>query len=70
MSTMLLSLPDLAAAFGVDRKTIRNWERDGKIPKASRTLGNHRRWNSAEVAPILVARGYAVPATWTMGAAA
>lgn len=61
---MLLSLSDLMAAFGVGRDAIRDWERDGRLPRASRTPGNHRRWSAVDIARILVARGYAVPKTW------
>lgn len=67
---MVLSLPEIAAAFGVCHRTIRRWEKVGKIPKGSRTLGGHRRWDTDILVPILVAGGYAVPATWNAQVAA
>jgi len=70
MSYMVLSIPDIAVAFGVCTRTIRRWEQIGRIPKASRTLGGHRRWDSATLIPALVEGGYAVPASWNIGVAA
>ena len=35
---------DIAAQFLVCPETIRNWERQGKLPPVARTLGRHRRY--------------------------
>ena len=45
---MLISIGKLAEELGVSIVTIRRWERLGKIKLASRTLGNHRRFNINE----------------------
>ena len=42
---MFLSIGKLARYLGVSVVTIRRWERLGKIKKAVRTFGNHRRFN-------------------------
>lgn len=57
---------DLAAAFGVDLKTVHNWERRGSIPAALRNPGQrgHRRWKANEAAKALRAHGREVPAGW------
>ena len=66
---MLVSVDDVAHAFGVSCESVRAWENDGKIPKAQRTLGNHRRWRTEELAPLLTSRGFEVPAAWIERAA-
>lgn len=45
---MLIGIGILAKELGVSIVTIRRWERLGKITLASRTLGNHRRFNLDE----------------------
>jgi predicted DNA-binding transcriptional regulator AlpA len=35
---------DIAAFFGVSTRTVRNWEDDGKFPKAVRKVGRELRW--------------------------
>lgn len=39
----------IAAYFGVSRQSIRNWEADGKIPAAHRTVTNHRRFTDKHI---------------------
>lgn len=39
-----LSTGDLCERYGVERHTIRRWERQGKIPKADRTRGQPKWW--------------------------
>ena len=67
---MLVSVGDVAAAYGVDRKTVRKWERAGDLPKGARTPGNHLRWPAAVIAEKLRAAGYEVPASWGVPAVA
>lgn len=67
---MVLSVADVARAFGVDPDTVRVWEGLGKLPKASRTFGGHRRWNATEIAPLVIAKGHPVPASWGVAVAA
>lgn len=67
---MLVSVADVAAAFGVDRKTVRNWEKSGAIPKAGRTPGGHLRWSADRIAEALDAQGLPVPASWIGAVAA
>ena len=38
----------MAAQLGVHPQTLRRWEREGKIPKPERTVGNHRRYRSGK----------------------
>ncbi len=67
---MVISVADVARAFGVDPDTVRIWETSGKLPKASRTQGGHRRWNASDIAPLVVAKGHPVPAAWGVSVAA
>ena len=39
---------EVARAFGVDRKTVYRWAKDGLLP-STRTLGGHRRYQAADV---------------------
>ncbi|MEV6297836.1 BldC family transcriptional regulator [Actinoplanes sp. NPDC051861] len=39
---------EVAAIFGVDRKTVGNWARAGKLSSV-RTPGGHRRYSEPEV---------------------
>lgn len=48
-----LSTADLAAMFHVDTRTIQRWENVGRIPRATRTLGGHRRWRRSDIERIL-----------------
>ncbi len=73
---MILSVADVARAFGVDPDTVRIWEGLGKLPKATRTLGGvvdprgHRRWPAEQIAPLLVAKRLPVPESWGVKVAA
>ncbi len=67
---MLVSVTDVAAAFGVDNRSVRKWETDGAIPPAGRTPGKHRRWAASVIAAELVKRGLPVPASWSVAVAA
>lgn len=67
---MLLAVRELVRAFGVDKAVIHDWERDGKLPKAGRTLGGHRRWKAETIAEILGANGLPVPESWGVKVAA
>jgi hypothetical protein len=64
MSNMFVSVRDVARAFGVCLDTVRDWEAAGKIPAASRTPTNRRRWHVSALIPSLEAGKYPVPATW------
>ena len=46
---MQVSLSKVAWALGVSEDTIRRWEREGRILKATRTEGGHRRWDADDV---------------------
>lgn len=39
-----LGTAEVAALFRVDVRTIARWEASGRLPRATRTLGGHRRW--------------------------
>lgn len=67
---MLVSVADVAGAFGVDKRSVRKWEADGAIPAAGRTPGKHRRWAAAVMAAELIRRGLPVPASWGVAVAA
>ncbi len=43
---------EVAGMFGVDRRTVLNWARNGKI-KSQRTAGGHRRYRESEVRSLL-----------------
>lgn len=44
----LLTIADAAAKLGVTPKTLRIWDREGKL-KSIRTFGNHRRYKLTDV---------------------
>lgn len=67
---MLVSVTDVAKAFGVDNRTVRKWESEGTIPPAGRTPGKHRRWAASVMAECLGANGLPVPAEWNVAVAA
>lgn len=48
----LLTPSEVAKLFRVDPKTVTRWARSGKL-HAVRTLGGHRRFRYAEIAPHL-----------------
>lgn len=68
---MVLHTSDLAEAFKVNRCTISAWVESGILPPGGR-MGprGHRRWSAASIAPILVAQGLPVPASWGVPAVA
>ena len=39
-----IRIGELAKRYGVSAESIRNWERQGLIPPATRTPGGHRRY--------------------------
>ena len=43
---------EVAGMFGVDRRTVLNWARNGKI-NSQRTAGGHRRYREADVAALV-----------------
>lgn len=50
----LLSSGDVAAAFGVDRKTVHRWATSGRLPSA-KTPGGHHRFRQSDVDALLSA---------------
>ena len=44
----LLTSGEVAAMFGVDRKTVNRWAEEGKI-SSIKTLGGHRRFLRSEI---------------------
>lgn len=48
--------------FKVSTESLRNWERQEKIPKAIRTMGGHRRYTIEHVRKIAEVMGEEVPA--------
>lgn len=55
-SERLLTPAEVAAMFGVNRKTVTRWARSGKIA-AIRTLGGQRRFRASDVRALLDATG-------------
>jgi len=49
---MMISIKEASKILGVSTKTLRRWEKEGKI-KPSRTLGNHRRYDKNEILKII-----------------
>lgn len=47
---------EVAALFGVDRRTVANWAARGILP-CQRTLGGHRRYRERDVAELLERMG-------------
>ncbi|GIH69487.1 helix-turn-helix domain-containing protein [Sphaerimonospora thailandensis] len=54
----MMALGEVAAAFGVDPKTVTRWANAGRLDSI-RTIGNHRRFYRAQVEAIL--RGESKP---------
>lgn len=48
----LLSIGEVASAFGVTVATVRNWDRAGKL-RAIRTPGNQRRFLAGDVEALM-----------------
>jgi len=49
----LMSPAEVAAAFGVDPKTVTRWAKAGKLP-CIRTPGGHRRYRREDVEALLL----------------
>ena len=49
--TKFLSISDAAKLLSVSVSTLRRWEKDGKIQPATRTSGNQRRYDPAQLLP-------------------
>ncbi|HET9884009.1 MAG TPA: helix-turn-helix domain-containing protein, partial [Candidatus Binatia bacterium] len=47
----LLNVDQVAQLFGVSKRTIEGWIRDGKLPKPTRRFGI-RKWNSEQLEPL------------------
>lgn len=52
IKTKMLNIEEASKLLGVSKRTLRNWERDGKI-KSFRTLGNHRRYDKDELLKLM-----------------
>ena len=52
-----LTVGQVAALFGVHASTIVSWEAQGRLPTAGRTPGGHRRYQWADIAPLVDADG-------------
>ena len=48
----MLSIDEASKLLGVTKRTLRNWEKAGKI-KPFRTLGGHRRYDREELLKIM-----------------
>lgn len=49
---LLYNIKDAANFIGVSTKTLRRWEKAGKI-KSYRTIGNHRRYKKTDIEKIM-----------------
>lgn len=49
---MKITIKEASELIGVSPKTLRRWEKEGKI-KPVRTLGNHRRYDKNEILKLL-----------------
>lgn len=58
MQPLSIPIRQMAAQLGVHPQTLRRWERAGKIPKAPRTIGNHRRYQTAQPEATALTVGY------------
>jgi excisionase family DNA binding protein len=47
----LLNIDQVAQLFGVSRRTIEGWIRDGKLPKPVRRFGI-RKWDGEQLEPL------------------
>jgi excisionase family DNA binding protein len=50
----VLTPSEIAAMFGVNRKTVTRWADERKLP-SFRTMGGHRRFRAGDVRGLLVA---------------
>jgi excisionase family DNA binding protein len=58
MQSFLLSIQQMASKLGVHPRTLRRWERQGKMPKPERTIGKHRRYRMVPKADQPLTVGY------------
>ena len=49
----LLKPSEVAAMFGVDRRTVLNWSKSGKLAQRQRTAGGHGRYDEADALSLL-----------------
>ena len=47
-----ISIKEVSTMLGVSAKTLRRWDKEGKLI-ASRTLGNHRRYKLSDIEHML-----------------
>jgi excisionase family DNA binding protein len=47
----LLNIDQVAQLFGVSKRTIEGWLKEGKLPKPMRRFGI-RKWNSEQLEPL------------------
>lgn len=52
-ASRLLKPAVVAGMFGVDRRTLLNWAKSGRIAPALRTAGGHGRYAEADVLTLL-----------------
>ena len=55
------TIGEMAAILGVTVATLRNWERDGKIPEPPRSRGGLRFYPKEMYIPYFQVRGYKMP---------
>lgn len=48
----MLNIEEASKLLSVSKKTLRNWEKYGKI-KSYRTVGNHRRYDEKDLLKII-----------------
>jgi len=48
----MINIKEASKLIGVSPKTLRRWEKEGKIT-SFRTLGNHRRYDKEEILKIM-----------------
>jgi DNA-binding transcriptional MerR regulator len=51
------TIGQLAKLVKCSASSLRNWEKEGKIPQAKRTLGGHRRYTDTHVEAIASVMG-------------
>lgn len=57
-----LTGPAVAAVFGVDLKTVHNWDASGKLKPTAHTPGGHRRYDVTTVVDMAKGLGWPVSA--------
>jgi putative resolvase len=48
MIEKLLTIKEVAEILSVTTKTLRNWDKDGKL-KSIKTIGNHHRYKQTDI---------------------